>query len=328
MRDSGPPASEGFVNQNFRTPNWYVLLHGIAPPDSTLVLAPGVSISPLPTQLTIFDLAAAGGSGFRAWAMVGQVAESCLCEIESAEDAAVAKGYDALNRAWLAAALLVLRGHGPLMPVARNSYSWAFIAAPHKRRSPAFLDAMRARGLNTDIYGAQNELPPFTGDLLDFHARILQVPGMVRKSPTADDAEWCRAHFDVFNRLCADSEKFRFGLEAAMDWRYAKDHRIAIARMWAGVEAILSVSSELVYRLSTFAAALLSERGPDRTRMFKHVKALYSIRSKAVHGDSLKEEQLVSGTADSFKLLCDLLNYCVSQNRVPTEEDLIRALLE
>ena len=48
--------------------NWYVLAAGLPSPTKPLVLAPGLSIRPLSSELTVFDLAAAGGVGFREWA--------------------------------------------------------------------------------------------------------------------------------------------------------------------------------------------------------------------------------------------------------------------
>ncbi len=56
----------------------------------------------------MFDLAAAGAVGFRAWATLEPISPLCTCEIEAARDSDVVPGYDTLNRAWLASALLVL----------------------------------------------------------------------------------------------------------------------------------------------------------------------------------------------------------------------------
>ncbi len=90
--------------------NWYVLVMGLPRPENPLTLAPGLTLVPVDWPLSVFDLAAAGVVGFREWAMLEPVSSLCTCEIETAKDSDVVPGYDTLNRAWLASALLVLRG--------------------------------------------------------------------------------------------------------------------------------------------------------------------------------------------------------------------------
>ena len=58
--------------------NWYVLAAGLPSPTKPLVLAPGLSVRPLSSKLTVFDLAAAGGVGFREWATLEVWPESLL----------------------------------------------------------------------------------------------------------------------------------------------------------------------------------------------------------------------------------------------------------
>jgi hypothetical protein len=310
------------------TPNWYVLLLGIGVPPKSLLLAPGISLIPLPKPLSMFDLAAAGASGFTAWALIGQVAPMCTCEIESARDSDITPGYDTLNRAWLASSMLVLRGYGALIPVACSAYPWSTVADLRKQQSEWFVAALKQRGMDNALYGKNGALPRFKGDILDFHARILQLPTFRSEAPSDDDAKWCQVHFEKFNKLCAMSEKFRFALEAAIDWRYAKDYRAAISRLWAGIESLFGISAELVYRLSVYSAALLAVRGPERTAMYTRVKKLYGIRSKAVHGDEVTTEQLMKGAAESFEILRSLLMLAINCGRVPTEGDIHQALFE
>ena len=57
--------------------NRYVLLAGLPPPDNILLLGSGVTLRPLPDQLSVFDLAAAGAQGFREWALLEPVAAAC-----------------------------------------------------------------------------------------------------------------------------------------------------------------------------------------------------------------------------------------------------------
>jgi len=63
--------------------NWYVLMMGLTGPQKPLTLAPGLTLVPLDSPLSVFDLAAAGAVGFREWAMLEPVAHLCTCEIET-----------------------------------------------------------------------------------------------------------------------------------------------------------------------------------------------------------------------------------------------------
>lgn len=63
--------------------------------------------------------------------------------------------------------------------------------------------------------------PPINGAssqrLLDYHLGLLADESARCDKFNAEDADWVRVNFDPFNRLAADSDKFRFALEAAVD---------------------------------------------------------------------------------------------------------------
>ena len=306
--------------------NWYVLVMGLPRPEAPLTLAPGLTLVPLESPLSVFDLGAAGAVGFREWAMLEPVSRLCTCEIETAKDSDVSPGYDALNRAWLASALLVLRGFSRHLGIACSSYSWSLIAGHQKRSAAAFQEQVVEEGIDAAIYRPKRDLPPFRGNILDFHARFL-VDGDARTdSVSSDDAAWSAKHFETFNRLASKSEPFRLALEAAIDWRFAKEPRLAVGRLWSGIEAVFGVTSELVYRISILCASLLEERGKPRKARFEAVKKLYSLRSKAVHGEPLPQERLVSAMNDSNRLLRELLLLTIERGHVLGPEDFADAL--
>jgi hypothetical protein len=286
--------------------NWYVLVWGLPRPTEPLSLAPGITLRPLTNPLSIFDLAAAGAVGFRSWAILEPAARGCSCEIESAKDAATLPGYDTLNRAWLASSLLVLRGYTQQMCVACSTYSWNLIAGHQK--------------ISTE------QLQTFRGDLLDFHLKLQRNHNAKKGSVTPTDASWVNGHFPTFNKLASESESFRFALEAAVDWRYAKDARAAVSRLWSGIEALFGIKSELVYRISLYCACLQAKRGDGRIKKFHQVKELYDLRSKAVHGATLSDEEMASALNDSFELLSGLLLSTISRGRIPTSDDLDHAV--
>ena len=101
---------------------------------------------------------------------------------------------------------------------------------------------------------------------------------------------------------------------------------MAIARLWAGIEALFGISSELSYRVATYAAAVLEERGEVRLARYRAVRALYGRRSRAVHGDPMNQEDLAQTMSDSYQLLADLLLVTLEHGRALETDDFERAV--
>lgn len=306
--------------------NWYVLTVGLPSIRDSLTLAPGVSLRPIEEPLSVFDLAAAGAVGFRGWSVLEPIARACTCEIESALDSNITPGYGTLNRAWLASTMLVLRGFTRHLCVACSRYTWQIISGHQKRRSAVFKKQMHDSGVDEAIFNPNEDLPPFQGQLLDYHLKIITDDTTRTDGVTSEDAEWIRNHYASFNQLAADSESFRFALESATDWRYATDRRSAVARLWAGIEAVFGVSSELVYRISLLSASLTTPRGPQRRDRFIEVKKLYGLRSRIVHGDKVSQERQREALNKSYHLLRDLLLLIIERGRMLSQDDLDEAV--
>lgn len=299
--------------------NWYVLVFGLPLPQETVVLAPGMSLIPLPSPMDVFDLAALGAVGFREWSMLEPFVPGCTCEIESPEDSSTLPGFDTLNRAWLALTLLVLRGFTQVKGIAVSSYRWGNVPIPeHAASWNQATDPSQRR--------ARTDLPMFKGSLLDLHIRMMDITGTRQDSITTNDADWIRSNFAAANQLSAESERFQLALRAAVDWRFTTDKRSAIARLWSGIEAIFGISSELVYRLSVTGSCLLEHRGKERIERFREIKKLYGVRSKAVHGEAMTESRLEAGVAQSFELLRDLLILQIERGKVLNQDDFEQAI--
>lgn len=306
---------------------WYVLVCGLPLAEESFDLGSSLTLRRLATPLSIFDLAAVGAVGFRQWAALEPLVAGATAEIRSHTNAARKPGYDALNKCWLISALLVLRGFARHTCPACSGYSWNLIAGHQKAVAPIFRRQLAEEGAEKAVFEPRAALPRFQGGLLDYHLQLL-IPRETRTTPfDASEATWIRENFDRFNQLASDDERFRFALEAATDWRYAKDSRAAIARIWAGVESLLAINSELVYRVSLCAATAVAPRGPGRVAAYKKIKGLYGVRSKAVHGEPIDQEKLLHGLHDSFDLLRTLLIDAIERGSVRTEEDFGRELL-
>ena len=307
--------------------NWYVLTIGLPELPEPVIITHGLTLRPLESDLSIFDLAAAGAVGFKSWSMLEPIAQLCNCEIESARDEALTPGYDALNRVWLASALLCLRGFTRHFCIACSAYSWNEIAGHQGRSQGDFKQQLVEEGVERAVFSPSTSLPPFKGNLLDFHTKYLTTKHNRVNSPINEDALWIRAKFETFNQLAATNNAFRFALEASVDWRYSTDRRAAVARLWSGIESLFGLKSELVYRIALQSASLLEPRGEKRTRRFKEIKKLYNLRSKAVHGGPLSDDQIQVALDDSYALLRDLLLYCVDSGETPEEDRILDALL-
>ena len=304
--------------------NWYILIWNLDIEEPILQLAPGVSIKRLDYDLSVFDLAAAGAAGFREWAMLEPFTKNCVCEIETAQDSAIKPGYDSLNRAWLASALLKLKGYNAHLPLACSSYSWDVVAGHQERLRQIYKEA-KEKGIEPDNYSPKRDLPPFKGNLLELHTKFI-IPYNTKRNLTEEDASWIRDNYSTFNTLAAESESFRLALTVAVDWQYSSDPRVAIAQLWSGIEAVFGISSELVYRISLLIASLLEPRGVARKAKFEKVRKLYGVRSKAVHGEELSDDKLTKAMLESFDILSGLLLLNVEKGRPFTQDDFEEAI--
>jgi len=306
---------------------WHVLVCGLPIVGDSLDLGASLTLRRLVNPLSVFDLAAVGAAGFRQWAVLEPLTTAATCEIVSPVSSNPAPGYDALNMCWLVSSLLVLRGFAHHLCPAVSAYSWNLVAGHQRLSGPSIRKQLAEEGVNKAVFESRKALPPFKGGLLDFHLSLLVARHTHERSLDATEAEWITKHVSRFNQLASSDERFRFALEASVDWRYSKDCRAAIARLWAGIESLFGISAELVYRLALFGSIGLAPRGEDRLQAFRRIKAAYGVRSKAVHGESLTNEKLGSGMSEAFEILRSLLLFCVTRGSVPTEEDLYRELL-
>lgn len=101
-------------------------------------------------------------------------------------------------------------------------------------------------------------------------------------------------------------------------WSYKQSLRpsVQMAIIWAGIESLFGVRSELVFRVSTLAALFL---GGGKQKQ-QEIKKLYRARSEAVHEGKQPSESCVS---DSAELLQALILECVERGCLPNEDGLL-----
>ncbi len=132
---------------------------------------------------------------------------------------------------------------------------------------------------------------------------------------TDEVTNWARTTDLVENYLSEASSSSRFMMEKgykrtgrAMQFvvaaRRAQDLAFKIANYCSAFETLFTTdATELAHKLSERVAFFLGERGDNRRRVFTMVKNAYNIRSKLVHGDTLKQNQINALSALSTE--CD-----------------------
>ena len=287
---------------------WYILGYGIEIESHEIEIRPNLRIKKINSEISIFDLAAIGAKGFREWTLLERLSSFYSFEIESIDDG-INSGYDVLNRAWLLNTLLVLKMKLKANCVACSSYSWNEVAGFQKRSSENNLT-----------------LAPFKGHLLDFHTSIIHLPNLESLKINLSDIEWIKKYYETTNSLASVNSNFRFAIETINSWRYSKDLRSSIAIIWAAIESIIGVSSEIVFRLSLNISSILEIRGEARLNKFNQIKQLYKLRSKVVHGSELNDIQTITAIEGSFLLLCELVTYMIENNKTITDKDFENAI--
>ena len=288
---------------------YYVLLYNFSIDQDRVELLPGLILKKV-SPISVFDLALAGSKGFREWAVLEPIIQNCKTEVISwdTEELTNPIGYDALNRIWLFSVMLILNDIQDQFPIAYNKYSWNIFSG------------------QTNPGATKREISDFSGGILDFALYHIHTTS---KNKILDNytCEFIRNNFLIANKLAHDHAQFRLGLSSIYDWRFAKDFRIAIARLWIGIEALLNINSELSYRIALYASTILEDRGEARKARFDEIKKLYSKRSRAVHGDSMSDEDLADTIAKSFQLLRDLIIFCCKTQKMISTDDIESLLL-
>ncbi|MDP2316553.1 MAG: HEPN domain-containing protein [Pseudomonadota bacterium] len=200
--------------------------------------------------------------------------------------------------AWWVQCCLVLRASGEfLVPVVANT-SWSTVSGCEQ-------DTVAAKILDDYPKATRSgEAPVFT----------------------PEDVVWAAANFMKVGSVLSDA-RFGMAMTALTTHHHQGSFRMNAASLWAGIEAVFGISQELTFRLSLLLAAFLEPRGDGRLDLYKKVKKLYGVRSQAVHGGKMSDEDLRKHIAEVRALLARLLTKFVEDERVPATEDFERHLL-
>jgi hypothetical protein len=278
---------------------WYILGNGINFEEDEVDILPYLKLRKV-NKLSVFELAGLGAKGFQQWSLIEPF---CYLnnnfEIVSSENGSTF-GYDILNRAWLLNTLLVLRRKTSINSIALLNQSWSDLKT----------------------------LNDIQANLCDYHVKMIRVDSLNELKIENSDVHWLKEYFETANFLASNHEKFRYSLEVLNSWRYCVDLKSAIAIIWAAIESIVDVSTEITYRLSLNVSSLLYARGEKRIEKFKEIKKLYNLRSKIVHGSNINDSDIENALVGSFNLLSELVSYMIENNRMLTENDFETAIFK
>src|SRR3546814_10901231 len=80
------------------------------------------------------------------------------------------------------------------------------------------------------------------------------------------DMDWIASHLANLANLLEDA-KFRMAVVGLTEHHLQKSLRMAIADLWAGIEALLGISSELRFRISAYIAAYLERSEEQKSEL-------------------------------------------------------------
>jgi hypothetical protein len=174
------------------------------------------------------------------------------------------------------------------------------------------LDCEAVCNLQADAPAAELELAQFL-QVTNYHYRGL---GGTPHVMTDEQQAWVQQHFATARRLL-DNDVFQSATHALASYRWHSVPRARMALLWAGIEGLFKVESEIVFRLSLYVARFLFPDDADlRRQTFERTKRLYKTRSAAVHGGEIKGDTKAL-VADSASLLREVLSRCLSVGSLP-----------
>lgn len=139
---------------------------------------------------------------------------------------------------------------------------------------------------------------------------------------SADDVKWIKEYF-INAKPLMDNERFSTAVHSSASYKWHSLPRVQLAVLWMGIESLFEVSSELVFRISLYAAKFLERNDEEKALdVFNEVKRLYRARSSAVHGGKIKGDLSVLVNESSL-LLNKLIKKCIEKNELPNVDKLL-----
>ena len=194
------------------------------------------------------------------------------------------------------------------------NHLWDFHLLSLARKSPAFILYSSSTGASGTTYSVTNR-------------NLILNPLAEVKKLGPSHLDWAKKHEPNFRKLISDP---RFG--AAMryfgnaHYLFDLEHRIML--LWAGIEGLLQIAAEHSHRIALYSAIMCHGSNEEKLDRLRAVKAAYGLRSRVVHGDKPKPDQLKNGYAEATDLLASLLSRAVELGRVPDRSEFDTAIIQ
>lgn len=224
------------------------------------------------------------------WNAVARYSSGLRCELVI-NDVLTEKAQSAFNISWwIVSAIRAKTGLDLLVPAVADC-SWSTIAGiqPGSCNAQLLEDVPRARRLASSRPLSEEDVAWVARNLFSF-AGLLETP------------------------------RFRLAVECLTTHNQEASLRMATASLWAGVEALFEVSTELRFRLAILIAAFLENRGPERIQRYRSVKRLYDFRSKVVHGAAVTDKAIEDHCRDAREVLSALVCKMTEMGSIPEGE--------
>jgi hypothetical protein len=182
----------------------------------------------------------------------------------------------------------------------------------------AIADAEVMANLQSDVPAEQ--LRPDSHVLVtNYHLRGFGRGAVVQL--TERDRAWIESNFTAAISML-EQERFRNAIHCLSTYKWHSLPRARLALIWAGIEGLFGVDSELVFRISLHMSKFLVDGDKvEQATTFKRVKDLYKLRSKAVHGGEIKGDPNEAVT-NSCQLLRELVRKCAESQALPNPDQL------
>lgn len=139
---------------------------------------------------------------------------------------------------------------------------------------------------------------------------------------TDENGKWINKYFSNAQALI-ENDSFMTAIHSMATYKWNPHPRVQLAILWAGIESLFRINSELSFRISLYISKFLSDKNIDEAKkIFDEVKSLYKARSSAVHGDNIKGDNTTL-VVRSASLLNRLIVKCIEINGLPDVENLI-----
>ena len=131
-----------------------------------------------------------------------------------------------------------------------------------------------------------------------------------------EECGWLELNFQAAQDLL-QQHSFQTAVHCLSTYHWHTIPRARLSLLWAGIESLFSVDSEIVFRVSLYVAKFLApEDPPIQRQLFEQVKRLYKTRSQAVHGARIKGDAHAQ-VEETAELLRVLIVNCVERRSLP-----------